>query len=136
MADIMKSLLVGFLLCGVAMAQEKPRVYLQTVEPSTIAVNAYAAPSHNEQIRVLSQACPSLVITDTETDASLTLRWESKTWQQTSWHGFQQEYSLLRGTDVIGSGASHHIKNAAKDICKLIEAKQNAVQTSQAAISH
>jgi len=135
----MKSLLIGFLLCGVAIAQSKStRIFLDTADPSqpsTVTIG-YLAPSHGEQIRMLNQYCPNIQITDDPQKAELILRWESKTWQQTSWSGHQQEFTLYSlDKDVLGSGAAHHIKNAAKDICKLIQSKATA-PPSQAAVSH
>lgn len=122
----MRAALVGLLLCGMAMGQSKMRLFVDTADPaqpSTVNVTTYLAPSHGEQIRMLHQFCPDIQVTEDLSKADLVLRWESKTWQQTSWKGHQQEYTLYSPVkDVLGSGASHHIKNAAKDICKLIAA--------------
>jgi hypothetical protein len=130
----MKRLLLMFLLCGYAMAQ-KPRVFVETADPassSATTVSTYYASSHSEQIRLLSQACPVIAITEDVAGADFIVRWESKTWQQTSWTGHQQEFTLLNpAKEVLGTGAAHHVKNAAKDICKLItEARRPAPQSS------
>ena len=127
MADIMKTLLVGLLLCGIAVAQGKPRVFVETADPassSAITVSTYFGPSHSEQVRVLSRSCPAIVITEDRAGVKFIVRWESKTWQQTSWSGHQQEFTLYNSNrDVLGSGATHNITNAGKDICKLIASK-------------
>ena len=119
----MKSLLVGFLLCGIAAGQSKPRVFVETADPassSATTVSTYFGPSHSEQIRTLAKACPAVVITDDRASADFIVRWESKTWQQTSWSGHQQEFTLYNmNRDVLGTGSAHQLKNAAKDICKL-----------------
>lgn len=119
-----KCLLVVFLLCGTALAQSKPRVFIETADPassSATTVSTYYASSHSEQIRLLSQTCPAVAITEDAKGANFILRWESKTWQQTSWAGHQQEFTLLNSTkDVLETGAAHQAKSAAKDICKLI----------------
>jgi hypothetical protein len=130
----MKQLLLMFILCGCAMAQ-KPRVFVETADPassSATTVSSYYASSHGEQIRLLSQTCPAMAITEDATGADFIVRWESKTWQQTSWAGHQQEFTLLNpAKEVLGTGAAHHAKNAAKDICKLItEARRPSPQSS------
>src|SRR5947209_7442807 len=64
----MKTSLVGFLLCGIALAQTKTvRVFLDTADPggaSNVSINDHLAPSHGEQIRNLNKFCPALQITD------------------------------------------------------------------------
>jgi hypothetical protein len=103
---------------------QKSRVFVETADPassSAVTVSTYYASSHSEQIRLLSQACPVIAITEDTAAADFIVRWESKTWQQTSWTGHQQEFTLLNpAKEVLGTGAAHHVKNAAKDICKLI----------------
>ena len=112
-----------FAFCGYVMAQ-KPKVFIQTADPassSATTVSTYYASSHSEQIRLLNQACPAIAITEDATAANFVVRWESKTWQQTSWTGHQQEFTLFNpAKEVLGTGAAHHAKNAAKDICNLI----------------
>lgn len=130
----MKTLLVGFLLCGMAWARGKPRIFVATADPSSssaVTVSSYFGPSHGEQVRTLGQACSGIVITEDASKADFVLRWESKTWQQTSWKGHQQEFTLYsREKDVLATGATHNIKNAAKDICKLIEKQASPQPTS------
>jgi hypothetical protein len=102
-----------------------------------VTVNGYLAPSHGEQTRLLSQACPAISITEDVAKADFVLRWESKTWGQTSWHGHQQEYTLFNpDKDVLATGASHQIRTAAKDICKLIESKATAEHPLLQSASH
>ena len=119
----MKHLLLMFALCACAMAQ-KPKVFINTADPassSAATISTYYASSHSEQIRLLSQACLGIAITEDAAAADFIVRWESKTWQQTSWTGHQQEFTLTNpAKEVLGTGAAHHAKNAAKDICKLI----------------
>lgn len=91
----MRRILLVSLLCGAALGQTKQsHIYIDTADPaqpSTVTIGAYLPPSHGEQVRTLQQACPALVITEDPTKADFILRWESKTWQQTSWRGHQQE---------------------------------------------
>jgi hypothetical protein len=60
------------------------------------------------------------------------LSWDSKTWQQTSWGGHENEFTLYNAEkDVLGTGAAHHMKNAAKDICKLIGSKTTSTSAQK-----
>jgi hypothetical protein len=74
-----------------------------------------------EQIKSLNQACPSVTITAAADSADFIVVWDTKTWAQTSWSGHQNEYVVYnKHGDVIFTGASHKISNAAKDICKAV----------------
>ena len=77
-----------------------------------------------EQIKTLANACPTVTITGDPAKADFFLSWDSKTFQQTSWHGHENEFTLYSADkDVLGTGAAHYMKNAAKDIRDLIESK-------------
>lgn len=131
----MKSLLIGLLLCGTALAQAKPRVYLTDHESwqqsSTLVAGTYTGATKTEQVKTLTQNCPAIAITGDPAKADFFLSWDSKTWQQTSWGGHENEFTLYNAQkDVLGTGSSHHMKNAARDICKLLTAQPSSQPVS------
>lgn len=122
----MKAFLVAT-ICLSAMARaEQPRVYVAEQAPWIEASNLVApaatnAPSRTEQIRNLSHYCPAVMITEDQAKANLILVWESKSYQQTRWGGHEHEWALYNPQkDLLSSGATYHMKNAAKDVCKAI----------------
>src|SRR5260370_32308006 len=118
------------LMAGFAFAGDTTiRVYLTDHESwqqsSTLVAGSYTGATHAEQVKTLAKGCPAVTITADPAAADFTLAWDSKTWQQTSWSGHENEFTIYtRAKDVIGSGAAHHMKNAAKDICRLITEKK------------
>jgi hypothetical protein len=55
--------------------------------------------------------------------------WDTKTWQQTSWSGHQNEYTVYDSKgDLVGSGAAHKMTNAAKEICGILTAPTPAAK--------
>jgi predicted secreted Zn-dependent protease len=123
----MKHFLVVLLLTGLALGQQtKPiRVFVSDHESwqqaSTIVAGTYSGATHAEQVKTLAKGCPAITITDDQARANFFVAWDSKTWQQTSWGGHENEFTVYNSAkDMIGSGAAHHMKNAAKDICKLL----------------
>jgi predicted P-loop ATPase len=132
----MKMLMV-LVLCSVALAEEKKpvRVYLTDHESwqqaSTLVAGTYTGATKTEQIKTLTKACPVVTVTEDAMKADFILRWDSKTWQQTSWGGHENEFTLYNTEkDVLGTGSAHHMKNAAKDICKLIASKVPSQQSA------
>ena len=74
-----------------------------------------------QQIATLNKACPEIKIIADSKDADLIVVWDSKTWNETTWAGHQQEFVIYNPAgEVVSSGMSHKISNAAKDICKAI----------------
>jgi hypothetical protein len=123
----MKKIAVVLLLLGTAWAGEKKsiRVFVGDHESwqqaSTLVATTYSGATRNEQIKTLAKACPAITITEDRASANFFLAWDSKTWQQTSWGGHENEFSVYNAAkDLIGTGAAHHMKNAANDICKLL----------------
>lgn len=123
----MKTLLLILAFCTVAVAEEKKpvRVYLTDHESwqqtSSLVQTSYSGATKTEQVKTLTKACPAITITGDPAKADFFLSWDSKTWQQTSWGGHENEFTLYNAEkDVLGTGSAHHMKNAAKDICKLI----------------
>ena len=122
----MKNVMILLLLVGAGFAQDaKKRVYVTDHESwekaSTLVAGTYSGATRSEQIKSLAKACPEITITDDPARADLIVTWDSKTWQQTSWGGHENEFAVYNSSkDMVGSGAAHHIKNAAKDICKLL----------------
>ena len=111
-------------------AEEKPvRVFLTDHESwrqsSTLVAGSYSGATHSEQVKTLAKECPAVTITADPTAANFTLAWDSKTWQQTSWGGHENEYTIYNSAkDVVGTGATHHMKNAGREICKILTAKK------------
>lgn len=136
----MKTLFTVLVLAGTILAQEKKpiRVYLTDHESwqqgSTLVNGSYSGATKTEQVKTLNKACPAITLTGDPAKADLFLSWDSKTWQQTSWGGHENEYTLYNADkDVLGTGDAHHMKNAARDICKLIA---KAAPPESASASH
>jgi hypothetical protein len=78
-----------------------------------------------EQMKSLHKACPQVTITSQPAGADFVVVWDTKTWQQTSWSGHQNEYTVFNAKgDLVGSGADHKIANAAKGVCALVAGKK------------
>lgn len=121
-------ILVAILLVGSALGQsaKKVRVFVGSHESwqqaSTIVASSYSGATHTEQIKTLAKECSAVTITDDSARADFFVSWDSKTWQQTSWGGHENEFSVYSAAkDLVGSGNAHHMKNAARDICKLLK---------------
>jgi hypothetical protein len=120
-------LLVALLLTPCLFAEGKPvHVFLTDHESwqqsSTVVQGSYSGATHTEQVKTLLKYCPSITITGDPGNADFTVAWDSKTWQQTSWGGHENEFTVYnQAKDVVGAGAAHHMKNAASDICKLLK---------------
>ena len=131
------AILIGLALCGSAaiQAQTSKRVYVvdhDSWEASSAAIlnsgNGVATAQagirrvNTEQVNNLAKACPSIVVTSDSAKADLFVVWDTKTWQQTSWTGHQNEFAVYnRGGDLVGSGDSHTISGAAKAACKILQ---------------
>ena len=92
-----------------------------------VAVNGVAGfqagvrPINTEQVKSFNKACPAITITSNPERADYIVVWDTKTWAQTSWSGHQNEFAVYdKAGDLVGSGATHKISNAAKDICKIV----------------
>lgn len=122
----MKKMLVVLLLCGSALGAPKTiRVFVGNHETwqqaSTIVTGSYSGATRSEQLKTLAKDCSAITITDDPARADFFVAWDSKTWQQTSWGGHENEFTVYNSAkDMVGSGAAHHMKNAARDICKLL----------------
>jgi len=127
----MKVLAAVVLLAGFALASDKTvRVFLTDQQSWVDAQNLVApsqtyAPSRTEQIHNLAKYCPAATVTAEQSKADLVVVWTSISYQQTRWGGHEHEWAVYdQRKDVIGTGADYHMKNAAKDICKVITAKK------------
>jgi hypothetical protein len=79
---------------------------------------------NTEQVKSLNHACPDAVITSNPENADFVVLWDTKTWQQTSWSGHQNEFNVYNRTgELAGSGATHQISNAASEICSIVTRK-------------
>ena len=114
------------LLAASAFAETSPiKVYVTNHESwqqsSALVTGSYTGATRAEQTKTLAKGCPSITITDDQAKANYTVAWDSKTWQQTSWGGHESEFTVYNSAnDMVGAGDAHHMKNAAKDICKLL----------------
>jgi hypothetical protein len=120
-----KAILGVLLLAGSCLGAGRPRIYLAEHESfekgATLVTSSHSGATKAEQLKTLSRECPAITLTDDPAKADFFLSWDSKTWQQTSWGGHENEFTIYNSSkDVVGSGAAHHMKNAAKDICRLI----------------
>lgn len=133
-----KSLAVVLLLAGVAVAQEKPRVFVQgkgseDVQSSGGGVGGRhwatfgsrsTIDSHDEGMEVskdLQKNCPAVTVTLNQSAADYTvmLNRESKKNRGLLRTNSQIQVANRLG-DVLGSNATRTVGNAAKDACQLI----------------
>jgi hypothetical protein len=95
-----------------------------SVATKDVATSSYLAgiqQMHTEQVKTLNKSCPAVTITVEKNNADLVVVWDTKTWQQTSWSGHQNEYTVYNSKgDLVGSGAAHKMTNAAKEICGIL----------------
>jgi hypothetical protein len=115
-------------------AQEKPRVYVvdrdewklsggfaATETSAAGSIRAGVRRDYTEILKTFAQACPLVTFTDDRTKAEYEVVLDHKTWSETSWTGHQNEFVIWnRSGDLIYSGATHNLKNAAKDSCKAV----------------
>lgn len=112
-------------ICAFAQQPTK-RVFLTDQQSwmdgsNLVAPAATAAPSRTEQIHNLAKYCPAVTVTADNSKADYILVWTSTSYQQTRWGGHEHEWAIYnQKKDVVGTGAEYHMKNAAKDICKLL----------------
>jgi hypothetical protein len=128
--------LAALTLATAIVAQQKPtiRVFVIDLDSWTesgtsvvtkdVATSSYHAgvqQMHTEQVKTLNKSCPIVTITVDKAKADLVVVWDTKTWQQTSWSGHQNEYTVYNSKgDLVGSGAAHRMTNAAKEICGIL----------------
>jgi hypothetical protein len=92
-----------------------------TKDVATTSYHAGIQQIHTEQVKTLNKSCPAVTITVDKANADLVVVWDTKTWQQTSWSGHQNEYTVYNSKgDLVGSGAAHKMTNAAKEICGIL----------------
>jgi hypothetical protein len=135
-----KSIFVVVLLAGVAVAQEKPRVFVQgkgseDAQTSGSGVGGHhwstfgsrtTVDSHDEGMEVskdLQKNCSGVTVTVNQNAADYTvmLNRESKKNRGLLRTNSQIQVANRLG-DVLGSSATHTVGNAAKDACELIVA--------------
>jgi len=124
----MKYLAVLLLLTAAMNAQDAKsiRVFLTDqqswADSANLVVPAQTyAPSRSEQVHNLAKYCPTVTITADPSKADFVLTWTSTSYQQTRWGGHEHEWAIYnQQKDAIGTGAEYHMKNAAKDICKVL----------------
>lgn len=97
----------------------------QAQQPKVYVADKHRHPGSPEQVSNLSKACPAVKIVASAADSDFIVVWDSKTWEQTSWSGHQQEWFIYNSAgEVVASGVAHKISNAAKDICKALKAQK------------
>jgi len=115
-------------------AEKKPRVFItdrDTWKESgwLVATNGNVAAhydagvvsEHTENVATFNKACPSVTITENKETADLALVWDRTDWNHTAWSGHQNNLALYdRNSDLVWSGATHSMTNAAKDACKAV----------------
>jgi hypothetical protein len=133
-----KLIFVIFLLAGIALAQEKPRVFVQgkgseDVQSSGSGVGGHhwatwgsrsTIDSHDEGMEVtkdLQKNCSGVTVTlnQSAADYTIMLNRESKKNRGLLRSNSQVQVANRLG-DVLGTSATHTVGNAAKDACQLI----------------
>ena len=113
---------------------EQPRVYLvdrdewklsggfaATGTSAAGSIHAGVRRDYTEILKTFSRACPQVTFTGDRTKADYAVVLDHKTWMETPWTGHENEYVIFnRAGDLIYSGATDKMKNAAKDSCKAI----------------
>lgn len=122
--------LVSLLLGLPAAAQEKPRVYVVDRDEWELSggfngdvgsIHAGMRRDYTEILKTFVQECSQVTFTSDRAKADFAVVLDHKTWKETSWTGHQNEFVIFnRPGDVIYSGATHTMKNAAKDSCKAV----------------
>jgi hypothetical protein len=90
-------------------------------QPKVYIADKHRHPGSPQQVAALSKSCPAITIVGTANNVDFAVVWDSKTWEQTSWGGHQQEWFIYNSAgEVVASGVAHKMSNASKDICKAI----------------
>jgi hypothetical protein len=85
------------------------------------SIHAGVRRDYTEILRTFARACPQVTFTNERTKADYAVVLDHKTWMETSWTAHENEYVIFNRTgDLIYSGATDKMKNAAKDSCKAI----------------
>jgi hypothetical protein len=80
---------------------------------------------NTEQVKTLNKACPAVTIVNSPETADFVISWESKTYQETPWGSHQQEFAVYKASgELLGSGGTHKIGNAGKEICRILTPKK------------
>lgn len=135
-----KAMFIFVLLAGVAVAQDKPRVFVQGKGSEDVQSSGSGAggkhwaawgsrstiDSHDEGMEVskdLQKNCTGVTVTLNQTVADYTvmLNRESKKNRGLLRSNSQVEVANRQG-DVLGNSATHTVGNAAKDACQMIMA--------------
>lgn len=112
-----------------AVAAEKPRVFVadrDSFEASgnAVSVKAGVRRFNSEQINALNKSCPAVAVTSVRDSADFLVVWDTTSWEQTSWSGHQNQFSVYaKNSDLIQTGKAHRLSAAAKDICKVLLAR-------------
>jgi hypothetical protein len=94
-------------------------------QPKVFVADKNQQPGNAQQISNLNKVCPAIKIVQSTVGADYIVAWDSKTWQETTWGGHQQEWFIYNPAgEVVASGMAHKISNAAKDICKALQKAQ------------
>lgn len=123
----MRKLFAFLLLLSIfAVGAEKPRVFVADRDSfeasgSAVAVKAGVRRFNSEQIGALSKSCPAIAVTNVREKANFLVMWDTTSWEQTSWSGYQNQFSIYaKNGDLIQTGKAHRVSAAAKDICKIL----------------
>jgi len=117
-----------------ASARERPRVYIvdrdewklsggfaATATSAAGSIQGGVRRDYTEILKTFAQTCPQVTFTNDRATADYAVVLDHKTWNETPWTGHQNEFVIFnRAEDLIYSGATHNMKNAAKDSCKAV----------------
>ncbi len=129
---------VTFLLLTVsALAAQPPKVFIgdqityheggfiSAANGNAVGTIQASTRGNTEQVKTLNKVCPDVVIVNRQEGADFVVSWESRTYQETPWGSHQQEFAVYKANgELVGSGATHKIGNAGKEVCKIITAKK------------
>jgi hypothetical protein len=126
-----------FLLCLLLplYAADKPRVYVTDRdgyrESGTAVVTNGTGAAHfsggtrrmsTEQVKTLAKNCSSVMITADQSKANYVVVWDNRPQEDLKWGQRANEYTVYNGEgDLVGSGSTHRLSTAAKEICALVK---------------
>jgi formylmethanofuran dehydrogenase subunit B len=91
---------------------------------NSVVVKAGVRRFNSEQINALNKSCPAVSVTSVRDAADFVVVWDTTSWEQTSWSGHQNQFSVYaKNGDLIETGKAHRLSAAAKDICKVLLAR-------------
>lgn len=82
---------------------------------------------HTEQAKTFSKECPEYIVTVKQDAADFVIVWDNKESSDTKWGSHENEFTIYsKSGDMIGSGATHRMSSAARDICRALAKDQRS----------